>query len=224
MRYSLGSLSSPFGRRAGGRRPERWSPAGREHCHRRDSLRLRVASGSTPGTGVLRRGPRHWPTTPQARRSPTTASCPTARPRRWSVPTARCPDALSLQPEVHGHHGAYAGAFGSDSLDASVLMLPLVGFLAADASRMPATIEMVRARLGEGRLVRRWEGDTAGFVICSSWLVECLALSGRIGRPRLGSTRYWTTAATWACSPTGSIAALASSRATIRRPGRTSTW
>jgi GH15 family glucan-1,4-alpha-glucosidase len=76
--------------------------------------------------------------------------------------------------------GAYAGAFGSDSLDASVLMMPLVGFLPADDPRMLSTIEAVRDRLTDGWLVRRWDGDTAGFLICSFWLVECLALAGKV--------------------------------------------
>lgn len=61
-----------------------------------------------------------------------------------------------------------------------MLVLPLVGFLPADDPRMLATIEAVRARLADGPLVRRWEGDTAGFVICSFWLVECLALAGKV--------------------------------------------
>ncbi len=37
-----------------------------------------------------------------------------------------------------------------------------------------------RPGVGDGRLVRRWEGETAGFVICSFWLVECLALADRL--------------------------------------------
>ncbi|MDP9429054.1 MAG: glycoside hydrolase family 15 protein [Actinomycetota bacterium] len=45
---------------------------------------------------------------------------------------------------------------------------------------MLATIEAVRNRLTDGWLVRRWTGDTAGFVICSFWLVECLALAGKV--------------------------------------------
>ncbi|HEX6967418.1 MAG TPA: glycoside hydrolase family 15 protein [Micromonosporaceae bacterium] len=79
---------------------------------------------------------------------------------------------------------AFAGAFDSDQLDASVLLLPLVGFLPADDPRMIATIDAVRERLAEGPLLRRWVGDTAGFTLCSFWLVECLALAGRIDEAR----------------------------------------
>jgi GH15 family glucan-1,4-alpha-glucosidase len=75
--------------------------------------------------------------------------------------------------------GAYAGAFGSDELDASVLMMPIVGFLPASDPRMLATTEAVRDRLGVRGFVRRWEGEPNGFLICSYWLVECLVMAGR---------------------------------------------
>ncbi len=78
--------------------------------------------------------------------------------------------------------GAYAGAFASDDLDASVLLLPVVGFLPADDDRMWATIEAVERQLGDGGLVRRWLSDPSGFVICTYWLVECLALAGETER------------------------------------------
>ncbi|MEP6695648.1 MAG: glycoside hydrolase family 15 protein [Pseudonocardiales bacterium] len=75
--------------------------------------------------------------------------------------------------------GAYTGAFGSDDLDASVLLLPLVGFLPASEERMRATIAAVERELGGGGLVRRWPADRSGFLICTYWLVECLVLDGR---------------------------------------------
>lgn len=80
--------------------------------------------------------------------------------------------------------GAYAGAFGSDELDASVLLLPLVGFLPATDTRMWATIEAVARELADGRLVRRWADDPSGFLLCTYWLVECLALGGELDQAR----------------------------------------
>jgi GH15 family glucan-1,4-alpha-glucosidase len=74
--------------------------------------------------------------------------------------------------------GAYAGAYGSDELDASVLLMPLVDFLPATDERMAATIRRVERDLGDGVLVRRWAGDPNGFLLCSYWLVECLAMLG----------------------------------------------
>jgi GH15 family glucan-1,4-alpha-glucosidase len=77
---------------------------------------------------------------------------------------------------------AYTGAFDSDELDASVLILPLVGFLPATDIRMRATIDAVEERLGKDGLVRRWADDPSGFLICTYWLVECLALAGEHDR------------------------------------------
>ncbi len=77
---------------------------------------------------------------------------------------------------------AYTGAFGSDDLDASVLLLPVVGFLPASDERMRSTIEAVERELGQGGLVRRWPSDQSGFLICTYWLVECLALAGEHDR------------------------------------------
>ncbi|MFC4021761.1 glycoside hydrolase family 15 protein [Micromonospora sp. GCM10011542] len=74
--------------------------------------------------------------------------------------------------------GAYTGALDTDDLDASVLLMPLVGFLPADHPRMRSTVSVVQRRLSDGGLLRRWDGDPAGFVICSFWLVGCLALCG----------------------------------------------
>jgi GH15 family glucan-1,4-alpha-glucosidase len=82
-----------------------------------------------------------------------------------------------------------AGALGSDRLDASVLLLPLVGFLPADHPQMSATIDAVRRELAEDWLVYRWKGDTNAFVICSFWLVECLALLGQTDEATEGFER-----------------------------------
>jgi GH15 family glucan-1,4-alpha-glucosidase len=78
--------------------------------------------------------------------------------------------------------GAYTGAFDSDRLDSSVLIMPLVGFLPADDPRMRATMHVVEQRLSRNGLLRRWDDDPAGFVICSFWLVSCLAMAGELDR------------------------------------------
>ncbi len=79
--------------------------------------------------------------------------------------------------------GAFTGAFGSEELDASVLMMPLVGFLPADDPRMRSTTEKIERELMWDGLVHRWAGDgNGGFLICTYWLIECLALAGEVGR------------------------------------------
>lgn len=72
---------------------------------------------------------------------------------------------------------AFAGAFGSDQLDASVLVMPLVGFIDADDERMFATIRSIQRGLVRDGLVYRWEDDANGFVLCTAWLVQCLAMA-----------------------------------------------
>lgn len=80
--------------------------------------------------------------------------------------------------------GAFTGAFGSDRLDASVLLMPLVGFIDAKDERMLSTINVIDRELCENGLVRRWQGEQNGFIICSYWLVECLSLAGELERAR----------------------------------------
>jgi GH15 family glucan-1,4-alpha-glucosidase len=85
--------------------------------------------------------------------------------------------------------GAYTQAFGRDQLDASVLMMPIVGFLPADDPRMRATIEAIAAHLtDEQGFVFRYlsedglPGDEGTFGICTFWLAECLARAGEKAR------------------------------------------
>ena len=108
---------------------------------------------------------------------------PKADPQRWSSTQEDIREAVLEQGWSH-KIGAYAGAFGSDELDASVLLLPLVGFLPAGDERMRATIDVVESELGGPGLIRRWPGEESGFVICTYWLVECLALAGELERAR----------------------------------------
>ncbi|SCG68609.1 glycoside hydrolase family 15 protein [Micromonospora halophytica] len=100
---------------------------------------------------------------------------------RWAV--AR--DAVRAAVLTRGWNdrlGAYTGAFDSDELDASVLIMPLVGFLPAGHPRMRSTMDVVERELSRDGLLRRWDGDPAGFVICSFWLVGCLAQAGELDR------------------------------------------
>jgi GH15 family glucan-1,4-alpha-glucosidase len=82
--------------------------------------------------------------------------------------------------------GAFGGAFGSDHLDASVLLMPILGFLPATDERMHRTIDAVERELSHDGLVQRWtgSGDEGAFVICSYWLVQCRALAGEVERAR----------------------------------------
>ena len=82
---------------------------------------------------------------------------------------------------------SFVRAFGDeDTLDATNLLIPLVGFLPADDSRVQSTIDATLDRLltGDG-LIKRYKnddlpGEEGAFALCSFWLVSALALSGRI--------------------------------------------
>jgi GH15 family glucan-1,4-alpha-glucosidase len=79
--------------------------------------------------------------------------------------------------------GAYTGAFGSDNLDASVLLMAIMGFLPADDPRMRRTVDTIERDLAQDGHVRRWTGAVeGGFVICSFWLANALALAGELER------------------------------------------
>jgi GH15 family glucan-1,4-alpha-glucosidase len=88
---------------------------------------------------------------------------------------------------------AYAQSFDSDELDAAQLLMPLLGFLPATDERMRSTIEAIADDLTEDGLVLRYRnkeglnadglsGEEGTFVICSFWLVSCLAKAGEIER------------------------------------------
>ena len=108
---------------------------------------------------------------------------PAAPVQRWADARDRIREAV-LAEGWSEKAEAYTGAFGSDELDASVLLMPIVGILPATDDRMWATIETVERELGKGGLVRRWQEDPLGFLICTYWLVECLALGGAGQRAR----------------------------------------
>jgi len=108
---------------------------------------------------------------------------PAADPGRWTIARDEIRAAV-VEQAWSAQAGAYAGAFGSDDLDASVLLLPLVGFLRADDPRMRATIDAIEVGLGVGGLIRRWPDDESGFLICTFWMAECLAMAGELDRAK----------------------------------------
>jgi GH15 family glucan-1,4-alpha-glucosidase len=88
----------------------------------------------------------------------------------------------------------FTQAFGSPDLDAATLQVPLRGFLATDDPRVVATIDAIDRTLTTNAHVYRYRshdglaGDEGAFVFCTAWLINCLALSGRVdeAKERLG--------------------------------------
>jgi GH15 family glucan-1,4-alpha-glucosidase len=90
---------------------------------------------------------------------------------------------------------AFAQSFGSDELDASVLLMALVGFLPATDERFTKSVDAIRRELTVDGLVLRYRtrGDAAVdglphgegvFLPCSFWLAHVLALQGKFDDAR----------------------------------------
>jgi GH15 family glucan-1,4-alpha-glucosidase len=81
--------------------------------------------------------------------------------------------------------GSFTQSYGSQELDASLLLIPLVGFLPPDDPRVCGTIEAIERTLLRDGLVLRYLapdgllGDEGVFLPCSFWLCDCYELLGR---------------------------------------------
>ncbi len=113
---------------------------------------------------------------------------------RVEAPVARW---RGLRDEIHAQVcregydpdvGAFVQYYGSKRLDASLLMMPLVGFLPADDVRVRSTVEAIERDLVTDGFVHRYAPDPevdglpdgeGVFLLCTFWLADCLALIGR---------------------------------------------
>jgi GH15 family glucan-1,4-alpha-glucosidase len=89
---------------------------------------------------------------------------------------------------------SFVQAYGSKRLDASLLLIPLVGFLPASDPRIQGTLRAVEDKLLiDGEFVLRYEGENTGdglpegegaFLACSFWLIDNYILQGRQAEAR----------------------------------------
>jgi len=106
----------------------------------------------------------------------------------------------ALRDEVHrevcdrgwdADRGTFTQSYGSTELDASLLMIPMVGFLPPDDGRVAGTIDAVRRELSVGGFVERYPtgqgisvdglpGHEGAFLLCTFWLADALAMTGRV--------------------------------------------
>ncbi|MGH9176579.1 MAG: glycoside hydrolase family 15 protein, partial [Vicinamibacterales bacterium] len=104
-------------------------------------------------------------------------------------------DAIRAAIEEHGYNqrlGSYTRLFDDDELDASLLTLPLYGYIDGAHSRMRSTCARIHERLAHGPLVYRYAQATddglpsgeGAFGICSFWAVECQARGGDLRSSR----------------------------------------
>jgi GH15 family glucan-1,4-alpha-glucosidase len=108
----------------------------------------------------------------------------------------------ALRSRIHGEVcargfdpglGSFVQSYGSAELDASLLLLPTVGFLPATDPRIRGTIEAVERRLFVDGFLLRYDTATSddglpagegAFLACSFWLVDAYVLLGRVAEAR----------------------------------------
>lgn len=104
---------------------------------------------------------------------------------RWRRLRDRMREEIDRDGVVDGH---FVQHYGTTEVDASLLLLPQVGYCRPDDPRMLATVEQIEQTLMPDRLVRRYRtatgvdglaGTEGAFLACSFWLVEQYALTGR---------------------------------------------
>jgi GH15 family glucan-1,4-alpha-glucosidase len=92
--------------------------------------------------------------------------------------------------------------YGSDALDASLLLMPLTKFVGPTDPRWLSTLERIQSELTYDTLVDRYKtekaapdglsGDEGSFSLCSFWLVECLTRAGRFDEARLALEKMFS--------------------------------
>jgi GH15 family glucan-1,4-alpha-glucosidase len=105
--------------------------------------------------------------------------------RRWK----RDRDRIAHAVDRHGYdrrRRTFRRAFGSQEVDAALLLVPHTGFADVADERMAGTVEAIMADLSEDGLLCRYAaaddmpGREAPFIACTFWLAECLAGQGRL--------------------------------------------
>jgi GH15 family glucan-1,4-alpha-glucosidase len=105
-----------------------------------------------------------------------------------------------IRSDVEDHawndeRGAYTQYYGASEVDASVLLMPSVGFLPADDPRFVSTVEVVARDLSHEGLLRRYRPDPGDevdglpsgegvFLACSFWYADVLAMQGKTAAAR----------------------------------------
>jgi GH15 family glucan-1,4-alpha-glucosidase len=87
---------------------------------------------------------------------------------------------------------SFVQAKGSETLDASVLLMPMMRFISPTDPRWLSTMAAIEEQLSEGGLVYRYgsgidglDGEEGTFTPCSFWLIECLARAGQVEKAEL---------------------------------------
>ncbi|WP_308287064.1 glycoside hydrolase family 15 protein [Actinomadura parmotrematis] len=113
------------------------------------------------------------------------------RARRWQLAADEMH--ADVLENALDDRGVFTAHYGATALDASALLIPLLGFLPADDKRVRETVLAIADELSEDDLVLRYratetddgfESEEGTFTICSFWLVSALVMIGELERAR----------------------------------------
>ena len=159
-----------------------------------------VAAWRDPDRGIweVRGEPKHF--------TSSKVMCWVAADRGAKLARMRGEEALAVQwqavaDEIHtdvcahgvDRRGVFTQHYDTDGLDASLLLMPLLGFLSPEDPRVVATVNAIADELSVDGLVLRYQvketddglsGEEGSFTICSFWLVSALVEIGEIARAR----------------------------------------
>jgi GH15 family glucan-1,4-alpha-glucosidase len=106
---------------------------------------------------------------------------------RWQKVRAKIHEEICSQA-YNEKLGSFVQSYGSEHLDASLLLMPLMGFLPAEDPRVRGTLKAIESSLMSGGLVLRYNTERVSdglppgegvFLACSFWMVSALKLQGR---------------------------------------------
>jgi GH15 family glucan-1,4-alpha-glucosidase len=106
------------------------------------------------------------------------------RARHWRAAADRMHEEIE-RSAWNPRLGCFTESFGRDELDASVLLLPALGFLRADDPRFAGTVAAIERTLRVGRHLRRYASmddfgePESAFNVCTFWYIDALAAIGR---------------------------------------------
>jgi GH15 family glucan-1,4-alpha-glucosidase len=120
---------------------------------------------------------------------------------RWAVERDRIYEEV-MEKGWHPEKKSFVQHYGSDALDASLLLMPLMKFVGPTDPRWLATLDRIQEELTYDTLVDRYKpryaapdglrGEEGSFSLCSFWFVECLTQAGRLDEARLALEKMFS--------------------------------
>jgi len=153
----------------------------------RGSGRPAAGAGTSPTSRL-----QCWVAVERTLRMATARGLPTDRARLENGPRSDLPS--DLRARLNEKRAAFVQHYETDVLDASLLVMPLMKFIAPQDPRWISTLDAISSELVSDSLVYRYDaeaspdglaGKEGTFSICTFWYVEALARAGRLDEARL---------------------------------------